>query len=334
MLRAAAGAGQAAADDPRLARQAAAFGLSRLVRGLEQLAQVEKDARWSDQSRLALEVALVRLMRLEGDPSPGAVDPSPYPLPEAERGKATDVSPLSASGVAKPRPERFGGGRFPAESSGPTGAGGEGSTPTQDDPFTAEEAREPDAAEPEAPPVPPPSRPVPPLPSQPSPGLAAIQGRWSVVTEELKRRKAVNTNALLADARPVRLEGETLVVGFRYSPLLERFQQKKENQQHLEAALHAVFGARYEVRAEVLPEGSEGAPSRDVTAERFTPSTREPIGAATGESDPAGEMLPRAATARPPARDAPTPAVEGEAPAGDRLIHEVIAIFNGKIVEE
>jgi hypothetical protein len=198
-------------------------------------------------------------------------------------------------------------------------AGPQEEEPALADPFAIDEAAEaappPETEEPRAatPVAPSPPRPL--APSSDAPGLAAIQGRWSVVVEELKRRKAVNTNALLADAKPVRLDGETLVVGFRYSPLMERFQQKKENQQHLEAALQAVFGAPYRIHAELLRDEGDGS--------------------GEGGGAPRGEMLPRAASTPPSTAARATPsAAEGETPSADRLIHEVIAIFNGKILEE
>jgi DNA polymerase-3 subunit gamma/tau len=286
LLRAAAGAAKAAdTEDPRLARQAAGFGLSRLVRGLEQLAQVEKDARWSDQSRLALEVALVRLMR-ERDPSP---------LPASGRPGAREAG------------------------------GGEGST---NDPFAPDNDLEvpPPPVEPDAP-APGPDEPRAPSAVRPgasssstpdapsagpdSPGLAAIQGRWGVVVEELKRRKAASTGALLADAQPVGLNGETLIIGFRYPALVEVFQRKPENRQQLEAAIEAVLGARYRVHIEVLKAESAGA------AEASVPS-------------PGPEMMPRGSRAPSPA----PPADAADAPSADRLIHDVIAIFNGKILDE
>jgi DNA polymerase-3 subunit gamma/tau len=306
MLRAAAGAAtEAAAEDPRLARQAAAFGLARLVRGLEQLAQVEKDARWSDQSRLALEVALVRLM--QGQPLP------PAPSPErggGETGPSATAPPVpSQRGTetppanAPPSPLRGGGpgGRGPSDPFAPDDE-------TDVPPPPAEPtAIEPEEAETQEPPAPPST----PVAASEAPGLAAIQARWGVVVEELKRRKAVSISALLADAKPVRLEGESLVVGFQFSPHVELFERKPENRQQLEAALESVLGARYRVHPAVLKTDSgDGAGSG-------------------GTGDP--DMLPRNTRSAPPQT---TEAAGAEAPAADRLIHEVIAIFNGKILDD
>jgi hypothetical protein len=156
------------------------------------------------------------------------------------------------------------------------------------------------------------------------PGLAAIQARWTVVVEELKRRRAAMAAALLEQAAPERLDGDTLVIRFKFSTHCEMFQQK-DNRQQLEAALQSVFGARYRVQPETeKPEAGD--------AKR---------GAASGGK---GGMFARTSPARPsesgPPLPEPPPAVEeaaglpAEPGAADRLVHEVIAIFNGKIIDE
>jgi hypothetical protein len=150
--------------------------------------------------------------------------------------------------------------------------------------------------------------------------LSAIQLRWTVVVEELKRRRAMKTSALISDARAVRLVGETLTVRFRYETHVEMF-QRGDSRQQLEAALQSVVGGRYRVVAEhgVLDEGASppGGGSSP-------PSGEAPVPRRDGPSGGSGVPFARSST---------TP--EGEEDGGaDRLIHEVIAIFNGKIIEE
>jgi DNA polymerase-3 subunit gamma/tau len=366
LLRVAVGAHPATDESgARLAEQAAGFGLPRLVRSLESLAHVEKDARWSDQSRLALEVALVRLMRegtTGGDHRPPTNDqrpstddrraamgraesraqaarltPPPDPLPQTERGQK-QATPSKTEPPDSPL--RLGEGR------------GEGSTPPRRvseparaydpeapgyDPFVEEALPDPDLASMPAEAAiteeahdgfaPPPAAKEPeveagaPLDTagDDAPGLAAIQSRWTVIVEELKRRKAMKTSALLSDARPVRLEGEKLTVRFKYDTHVEMF-HRGDSREQLEAAIQSVVGGRYRVATEhgelndAASPGSGGASSR--------PGAPVPRGGQP--SSGSGATFARS-----------SPSAEGGDDGGaDRLIHEVIAIFNGKIIEE
>jgi hypothetical protein len=89
--------------------------------------------------------------------------------------------------------------------------------------------------------------------------------------------------------------------------------QRGDGRQQLEAALLSVFGARYRVQPEAgKGEGGEGGMFARTSPVRPT-RPAEP-----------GHPLPE-----PP----PEAASEEPAPA-DRLVHDVIAIFNGKILDE
>jgi hypothetical protein len=168
-----------------------------------------------------------------------------------------------------------------------------------------------------------------------APNVETIRSRWNVVVEELKRGRAVTTAALLAEAEPLRCEGSALVVGFRYSILRDKW-ERGDNKQRLTAALRAVFGHAFSTRSEVTGdetgaagEGSGATVESEVTA----PTTAGAIPAALGATA-APEASPTmdhgGAAARPPARRSAhgSAALEGEA-----LLHEVIATFEGEIVE-
>jgi hypothetical protein len=137
--------------------------------------------------------------------------------------------------------------------------------------------------------------------------LETLQRRWNVLVEELKRRpQGRSTSALVAEAQPVRLEGSTLVLGFQYEThvhLLER----PEDRKRLEDTVADLFGTRLRVVGEVLGEAPVAAPVAAPPAlPRSAPSARRPEGNG-----------------------------DGAAPVDNsRLIHEVIEIFDGKIIDD
>jgi hypothetical protein len=119
--------------------------------------------------------------------------------------------------------------------------------------------------------------------------------------------------ALLSQASPVRLDGDTLVIRFAFSTHVDVF-ERSDHRPPLEAALLSVFGARYRVQPEV---GKLEDASTSGNGPTFT----------------------RTAPARPvePGRPVPEPpadAASDETAPADRLVHDVIAIFNGKILDE
>lgn len=162
----------------------------------------------------------------------------------------------------------------------------------------------------------------------------AISRRWNVVVEELKRTRAVTTAALLAEAEPVRLEGDALVIGFRYSVLRDKW-ERGENRQRLAAALQGVFGQKLIVRSEVLGESSatgnaDAAPREGGSGGTPARSPNAGMTAGRGAADPAASNG-EATAASSPARGA---ANGSGALEGERLLHEVIATFEGQIVED
>jgi hypothetical protein len=148
--------------------------------------------------------------------------------------------------------------------------------------------------------------------------LVRVKERWNVVVQELKRSRAAQTAALLEDAQPQGCEAGVVVIGFRYDTHREMFRDRGDHTQRLAAALQAVLGQPLQIRTEMIAadaaEVSGPPPPRSratLTAERGTPKPAAPEG-------------PPAATAGSSAPDV----LEGEP-----LVREVIAVFDGKIVE-
>jgi hypothetical protein len=257
------------------------------VAGVELLASTEREFRESDQLRLILEVALVRLAHLAGastaapagqaptrengaGAAPRATPPSREVRPrQTAPARTAETVPVAAEKVAEAKPP------VPSDEIRKALAG------TSEDPAAAAELPEID--------------------------LATLQRRWLVVVEQLKRERHPSESALVSDTAPARLDGDTLVLGFKHSAhimLMERPESKKR----LEDAVAFVCERRLRVQCEVLSEGAAAtaAPPAPVPAPRQTRSAAqaEQMGEATDGAD------------------------------NSRLVHQVIEVFGGTILED
>jgi DNA polymerase-3 subunit gamma/tau len=323
-----------------MAEQAGRFGTGRLVAALESLAHAEKEMRWSDSGRVLLEVALARLMLPVSEVSRlTPADARPAAATRAADGRKPSSTVLAAQPpVTEPAVDNRNGVRpqpqleTVPEAVGvpiaePESAGTRGPTPGDFDPFEHEEIpesvlkqgrKQTDKRSPEkqpeaaafdndngelvsAPDLQPPTTSI---------GLAQVRERWNVVIEELKRKRAIPLAALLAEAQPRRCDGQVLVIGFRYEGHRELW-ERGDNKQRLGAALQAVLGHALQVRSEMMSE----APLKHAPAVETPP----PL---SSDPDP-----PKPAAA-PNAPSGPPDALHGET-----LLHEVIAFFDGQIVE-
>jgi DNA polymerase-3 subunit gamma/tau len=332
----------------RLANHSAQFGTARLVAALEALAQAEKEMRWSDSGRVVLEVALARLMisapAADIRPSPvarGTTDPrhtefsrhAELQAAPRESGREPPVEDEEPVPVVRSSP-RAGKGAEPPAVTEPRAAlpssGPEAVTNEEYDPFAQEELP-PSAARPRVPAA----AEAPALPSQPvtarpvqaqddDTALGKIRERWNVVIEELKRLRSATTAGLLEAARPVRCEQDLLVVGFQY-PVHRDLWDRGDHKQRLSAALQNVFGQTLRVRGEIVSEDpkSEGAAGIRAAAGE---------GSARRASTHSSEALP--ATALQPVPETNGGPVAPEVLEGEALLHNVIAIFDGKIVDQ
>jgi DNA polymerase-3 subunit gamma/tau len=321
-----------------LEEQAARFSTPRLVAALESLAQAEKEMRWSDSGRVVLEVALARLML----PVAAAAGRETAPVSVSSREPVSDrvadgrarapIAPPVRAAEPAVAPERAGNDREEAApavdraalaAATPDSGNGETAQPNAEefDPFEQEELP-PTVARGRAgigaaqASIQPTSTPQSSLTeaqtSGPGLSLDQLRARWQVLVEELKRARPATTAALLAEAQPVSCDGQTVVIGFRYSTLRDKW-DRGDHKQRLGAALKSVFGQSLPVRSEVLGD---------------RPS---------GNGGPASEPSPSAAEARPArspaAKTSARPSSAPEVLEGDPLVHEVLAVFEGQIVE-
>lgn len=325
----------------RLTEQAASFGTGRLVTALEALAQAEKEMRWSDSGRVVLEVALARLMLAPGDASrePAAVrapDRQPAAGRVAERRSLAAVQPVVRSSEQAPAASNAPEGRQPArqaraqappadpppapetESEKPRFAGGGATVSQPAKAGFASTDRGFNPGEPDGLPPPPNSQ-----GPQPDLGFDQVCERWNVVVQELKRKGAKPAAALLNEAQPLRCDHGVLVIGFRYDTHRDLW-ERGENKQRLAAALAAVFGRPLQVRSEFIggqTAGDDGRGSGAAAGSSGSVENRQPA----ADNGPLPSPRPAADYPRPAASDT----LEGEA-----LLHEVVALFEGRIVDQ
>lgn len=287
-----------AAEQASLART---FTVSQLVAAVEQLAATEREFRESDQLRIILEVALIRLARLGGTADLAAVTSAM--VRENGAAAAARVAPRPVEPMAPP--------------AAPPIAAEAQAIPVRlpDPPLTPRDPPPPPVPLAETAPEPPAMVPV--ASSAPSeaaaPDVATLQRRWNVVVEELKRRRQRTTSALVEEAQPIRVENGTVILGFQYQTLVDILMHKKpEDRQRLEEAIADIFKVRLRVAAEVL--SGAGVPT------------------------PAGAPAPHPAS--PPPRPASvqrqmmSDGSEPMLPDNSSLVHEVIEIFDGKIMHD
>src|SRR5437667_361139 len=67
-------------------------------------------------------------------------------------------------------------------------------------------------------------------PAGPGHSWDQLRARWKVLGEELKRARPATTAALLAEAQPVSCDGQTVVIGFRYSTLRDKWDRGDHKQ--------------------------------------------------------------------------------------------------------
>jgi hypothetical protein len=297
--------------------------------------------RWSDSGRVVLEVALARLMLAPVGPAPAMAAANTIASP-AVGGRVAEERAASPSKSTPPPPAREPAVRSasvaPTNSERPPSltAGGdlrsrppEAASTEGFDPFEHEELPAAIARAPQEPVLSTPGSVQTPPASVPETGerdaltMEQIQRRWPVVIEELKRsRSSAITAALLAEAQPVNCEGQTLMLGFRHSTLRDKW-DRGDHKQRLQDALISVFGHSLPVRTTMMGDAAPPASSSPAPPGRST---------VRNGGSPADEAVsqPLPIETRPPGgRPAPSP----DLLQGDALLHEVVAAFEGQIVE-
>jgi DNA polymerase-3 subunit gamma/tau len=326
LLLCAAGAGDSTAGErrERLREQAAAFGLPRLLDAVDMLASAEKELRWSQQSRILLEVLVVRLARALVHAAEGAAAaaagarPGATGLEPARDGRAVTASPSAGTGrPASSRPTATAASAPPADGTVPApggdrraGAREDGGREPGSPPPVDRRAGVPSSAGAEgglahaAPPGPEAAGPE---------ALETIRRQWRLIREELKRRRMANLHALLVDAQPRALQGDLLTVELPTRSWADLVQMKtKESPQAIPEVISDLCGVRCRIRVVTAGEDWE-----DAAASQVSEPAPPPESAAQEPARP-----PRAA-----------PAGEGVAP-GRELVHDVVDLFDGRIVDE
>ena len=368
-------AGAAVAGDPqwvaRIQEQARQFGQARLIGAIEVLAQTDREARWSEQPKLLLELAVVRLMHPRGTvavepvlprpsvrsepartaPTPARTTPTPAPArpplaaitPEAS--PFVEEAPSAPPAIKEPAPAAFGVGPLPPP---PLTVGDARMGGMDDDDDFALFDNVPPVTAPEPPPVRPSLTGRPPLAARPTPPAAApvqpaaassaaaaggasfdvelVRRKWRLIHEELKRDKKAHVQAVLVDTEPESFEQDTLVLRFPYKTMADVFAKRhREFEEALSGAIHRVTGITCRIRTEAGGSGPATAGAK--TAPR-APTPTAPARSAARPSASAATPAPELPAAqRPPS---PAPAMGG----GTDLTHEVLEIFDGRIVDE
>jgi DNA polymerase-3 subunit gamma/tau len=214
---AAAGDGSGIVDVPdedlgKLSAQAEAFGRERLARVLDILGSLSGEMRWAGDARLALEVALVRMARPEGELTLEALSERISAL-EAGAPAAAAGPAVAAARTPEPAPP-------PAASAGSSPAPAPGS-PSEAQTYTS-----------------PPKGPL---------DRAQLKRAWPAIVAEIKKRR--NATAQLFSAAAVDADGDTLVVEFPADHKVSKeIAEGQDVVQMLRQAVHHVLGVKPPVR--------------------------------------------------------------------------------------
>ena len=280
------------ADAARLTSQASAFGHDRLARTLDILGELVGELRWSPDPRLALEVALTRLARPQGEITLSALAER---IAALETGISLEPAQLSAPPSAPPAESR----PQPASAS----------TPAPPASASSLQPPAPPAAAPHVPATPPAAAPPSPgSPAAPPGGLdrAGVKRAWPAVVAEIRKLKAARAAIFDGTEVDVDADGQTLVVEF---PADAKFPMRQASEpdtiQLLKRGLATVLGGAPPLRFQ-LGRGAVRAPE-PVAEPEPTPAPAEP-----------------AAEAEPPATQA-TSAAPPEVPGSEDDIERLLA---------
>jgi DNA polymerase-3 subunit gamma/tau len=257
-------------SDSALAAQAERVEHATVVRLLELLGEAMEAVRAGADARTRLELALVKAARPEVDGSMRALLARIERL-EQERGavRAVATTPVAtprATAPAVPSPtaadeSQAASSQTAAEPTPPATASPE--------PVHAAPAPQPAVDPPEAPAVAPAPAPPPQPPTAPVGELESIREMWPAVVELVRSQNAL-IGALIAEARPVGVEGEDLTLAFAATAqFLKKKAEDPTNRLTVGEALHAVTGSRWRLSYELRDEvpATEGAPAASVRSE-------------------------------------------------------------------
>jgi len=274
--------------DAALAEQAEHVPAAAVVRLLELLAEAYEAIKAGSEPRTQLELALVkaatpqvdastrallaRIERLEtalsqsaGSPGPASAAPAPPPVTATEPSAVAPAPPP----VSAPEPSAVAPAPPPVSAAEPPPVAPAVSAPASpvpppaSTPVAASAVAVPAVAAPVAPPTPaespaPPPADAPPPPAEPA-DVAELLGLWPAVLDLVRGENALLA-AVIADARPVELDGEELTVAFAPgAAFLKKKAEDQANRTVVAEALRQVTGQRfkpsYELRELPAPDG-------------------------------------------------------------------------------
>lgn len=331
-------------DSAGMRVQAARFAPAAMLQALETLTAAEQETKRSNQHRLLLEMALLRLMRLPSEAAaPQSVPPAiaaPIPTTPTSKPIPAPVTVKAPESVAEPvaipydMPPPLADDELPDEDD--TLLGGDAPQPGDDDldtlPLDVESEEELGApsvivvsaeeheqleeelddllqvqqvAE-EAPAFAPP-KPTP-LPDTP-PELLQLQKSWQEVVNRLSSKPS--TSAIIRDAEPVALNGKSVILQFSGQFNVDRVEGNEKGRALLEDAINKTLGVEagtYRVKAILKGQALPNRTAQTKVAQSLAPRI---IGA------------PATPPPVPETSDAPGPFVE-----------KVIAVFGGKLLDD
>ena len=254
------GADSRHSDDQRWRDQADAFDQQRLVSIIDIFAGAEKDLRWNEQHRLALEMAFLKSMaRPASDRArslqvsiPGGIAPDQRAVEPEQKSAAPSRTP-AGSVEHDPTPPPADVRPKPPEIVPPVE--GEQSQTAPDQPVpeapVAQAEPEPEVAAEAETPV---EQPEPEGGGQPV-TLAEVQREWQKVLQHVQKvLKQPNVAALARAAQPCDLSGSLLALGFtsKYKP--EYLSKVQERAKWIEQGLLDILGAKLKVTTIVVDE--------------------------------------------------------------------------------
>jgi len=201
--------------------QAARFSARQLARAVRLFNKAAAEARAAWQPQLPLELAFVEAVLPLEEAAPVGGAPSTPAFRARRTTPSTSPRPRSAS----------------PPSAAPTAA----------------------LEEPQAVIAPSPAPAPPPSPAEGMPTLQEFEARWPDLLHAIRAHNH-SLEALLRSGRPLSVEGETLVIGFRY-PFHRGKVAEEDNRRAVEDALGELFGRSVRVRCELAPDEQKGKPA-------------------------------------------------------------------------
>ncbi len=327
----------------RLRDQASRLSPERTLHFIASMGRAREDMKRSSSPRLVLESALISMAREDLEGTPEAI------LARLRRLEAM-VERAAQGRAAAPVPAR----PVAAAPDGPTGkaaaaeAGKGASSEEREERAREEEARPSEEGPPRtAPDVEARERAAAPPgggSQAGSPELAAVRRSWAAVKERVREIK-VPTHALLLEGKPLRVEGDELVISFPPDRSFHCGEMSKENHRRVvEQALLEVLGRPLRVSAVLEGEGvgpeassraevPRRAPARPGRAamgeEPEAPSREAREGAPAGRSDKAARRAPEDVE-----RDAAAPGGKETGASEAGKVKMIQDLFGAEMVEE